>query len=263
MKKIVAFAGFSLLAVGAFAQTNLQVFYDFGENRKYVTSTLEMFKADDFGNTFFFVDYDHNWKNADDKIISPSLTYMEIARCFNFWGESALAPLSLQIEYNGGFGAAGYTVGFPIEKAWLFGVDYFMHNDDFSNTFNFKLLYKNINYNGALDLNLDKRASKIPLQFTFVWGMQNIFGVEGLRFSGFADFWGESHILLTDAKGDALTTPEDSDFVFLSEPQLWYNVGQHFDVPNLNVGTEVELSYDFGTTKGFAVRPCLGFKWVF
>ena len=55
MKKIVAFAGFSLLAVGAFAQTNLQVFYDFGEDRKHVTSTLEMFKGDDWGSTFFFV----------------------------------------------------------------------------------------------------------------------------------------------------------------------------------------------------------------
>ena len=51
MKKIVAFAGFSLLAVGAFAQTNLQVFYDFGENRKYTTTTLEMFKSDNWGST--------------------------------------------------------------------------------------------------------------------------------------------------------------------------------------------------------------------
>ena len=45
MKKLVAFAGFSLLAIGAFAQTNLQVFYDFGSDRKNITSTLEMFKG--------------------------------------------------------------------------------------------------------------------------------------------------------------------------------------------------------------------------
>ena len=40
-------------------------------------------------------------------------------------------------------------------------------------------------------------------------------------------------------------------------------IGQHFGVDNLNIGTEVELSYNFGTGKGFFVRPCLGTKWVF
>jgi hypothetical protein len=54
-----------------------------------------------------------------------------------------------------------------------------------------------------------------------------------------------------------------SNVVFLSEPQLWYAVGQHFGVDNLNVGTELELSYDFGSAKGFWCRPCLGVKWVF
>ena len=241
MKKIVAFAGFSLLAVGAFAQTNLQVFYDFGENRKQVTSTLEMFKGDDWGNTFFFVDYDHTWKNADDKIIAPACTYMEIARCFNFWGESALAPLSLQVEYNGGFGA-----GFPIEKAWLFGVDYFLHNDDFSNTFNFKVLYKKWAVNDGT-----------PLQFTFVWGMQNLFGVEGLRFSGFVDFWGQKQGFVQND-----LSVKERDWVLLSEPQLWYNIGSLFDCPNLNIGGEVELSNNFAG-EGFVCNPCLGFKWDF
>jgi hypothetical protein len=47
--------------------------------------------------------------------------------------------------------------------------------------------------------------------------------------------------------------------VFISEPQLWYNCGtEHF-----NIGGEVELSYDFGSTRGFRARPCLGIKWVF
>ena len=54
MKKIVAFAGFSLLAVGAFAQTNLQVFYDFGKDRKYITSTLEMFIGKPESDTGFY-----------------------------------------------------------------------------------------------------------------------------------------------------------------------------------------------------------------
>jgi hypothetical protein len=40
-------------------------------------------------------------------------------------------------------------------------------------------------------------------------------------------------------------------------------VGQHFGVPNFNIGGEVELSYDFGSSLGFWVRPCAGIKWVF
>ena len=77
MKKIVAFAGFALLSVGAFAQTNLQVFYDFGKDRKLVTTTLEMFKADDWGSTFFFVDYDYTTKEQRDAdIYGTQSTYM-------------------------------------------------------------------------------------------------------------------------------------------------------------------------------------------
>ena len=252
MKKIVAFAGFSLLAVGAFAQTNLQVFYDFGKDRKYITSTLEMFKSDDWGNTFFFVDYDYNWKDGKDKVISPNSTYMEIARCFNFWGESALALFSLQVEYNGGVGSYFYDEGniryhapYNVENAWLFGVDYFLHNADFSNTFNFKVLYKH----WAV-------SEGTPLQLTFVWGMQDLFGVEGLRFSGFADFWGQKQAF--DKDGNVKNT----EWVFISEPQLWYSIGSLFGCPNFNIGGEVEISNNF-TQEGFMCNPCLGVKWNF
>jgi hypothetical protein len=91
--------------------------------------------------------------------------------------------------------------------------------------------------------------------------MQDLFGLKGLRFSGFADFWWEDHNLYKDHKGEILGA--SSHVVFISEPQLWYNVGQHFGVNNLNIGGEVELSYDFGSSKGFWVRPCAGIKWVF
>lgn len=30
----------------------------------------------------------------------------------------------------------------------------------------------------------------------------------------------------------------------ISEPQLWYNVGRWFGCPNLNIGTEIEFSYE-------------------
>ncbi len=235
------------------AQTNLQVFYDFGKDRGHVTTTVEGFYADNWGNTFFFVDHDFN-NRLDDKIISPNGTYLEIARCLNFWQNSKLGGLSLQVEYNGGI----YNQ-FSINNAFLAGLDYFFHSKDFRNTLNLKVLYKWIDYRGLPD----GFKSQVPMQFTAVWGLRDLFGAKGLTFSGFADFWWQDHILYTDEKGNALENAEVSHVVFISEPQLWYNVGQWFGVPNLNLGGEVELSWDFGSARGFWVRPCLGAKWVF
>ena len=245
-KKHILVAAFAALALaqGALAQTNLQTFYDFGRNRGHFTTTLEGFYGDDWGNTFFFIDYDYNLRDANDNVQAPSGSYMEIARCLNFWQGTALAPFSLQVEYNG-------LVG--VNHNFLFGVDWFLHNDDFSNTFNFKLLGKTFSRGFSSD---------IPLQFTFVWGMQDLFGVQGLRFSGFADIWGENVVAFAeDVTSDKFL--KERKFVFISEPQLWYNIGQHFGVPNLHVGTEIELSCNFAGYDGFAVRPCLGTKWVF
>ena len=238
-KLFIAAVAVCAFAIGAKAQTNLQTFYDFGRNRDHFTTTLEGFYNDNWGNTFFFIDYDYNAKNSKGVNQAPSGSYMEIARCFNFWQDSALAPLSLQVEYNG-------LVG--VNQNFLFGLDWFVHNADFSNTFNFKLLYKTFS-NGA--------SSNVPLQFTFVWGMQDIFGVTGLRFSGFADIWGENVINFMEDFSKSGKT------VFISEPQLWYNIGQHMGIPNLHIGTEVELSYDFAGYAGFYARPCIGTKWVF
>ena len=230
MKKLLVAAAFAALffTQGVKAQTNFQTFYDFG--RKHFTTTLEGFHQDDWGNTFFFIDYDYN-NRVDGTVISPSGSYFEIARCLNFWQDSALAPFSLQYEYNGGLG-----IGFPINSAFLFGIDYFLHSSDFNNTLNLKVLYKQF----------VKMDSKIPMQFTAVWGCQDLFGVPRLRFSGFVDVWWE---------GD--------NTVILSEPQLWFGLGDH-----ANIGGEVELSYNFGgleytTGKAFNVMPCLGWKWVF
>lgn len=75
MKKLLLLLSGLLLSSGVLAQ-NIQVHYDFGKDRKYVTTTLEMFKPDKWGSTFFFVDYDYNV--GDVKGVST--TYMEIAR---------------------------------------------------------------------------------------------------------------------------------------------------------------------------------------
>ena len=233
MKKLFLTAAILLCGLTAFAQTNLQVFYDFG--RKHVTTTLEGFHTDNWGNTFFFVDYDYNYKEGN-AVVSPSGTYFEIARCLNFWQNSALAPLSFQVEYNGGMGMYANSVagisGYPVNSAFLTGVDWFLHSGDFKNTLNLKLLYKYFVH----------LPSKIPMQFTTVWGCQDLFGAPGLRFSGFVDVWCEGDLA-----------------VVLSEPQLWYSFGtEHF-----NLGGEVELSYNFAGMVGFHCLPCLGMKWVF
>ncbi len=238
MKKLILSFAVLFCTLTAFGQTNFQTFYDFG--RKHFTTTLEGFYNDNWGNTFFFIDYDYNNKNAHGTVVSPNNTYFEIARCLNFWQNSALAPLSLQLEYNGGFGTWGDLsalpgIGhgaFPVNSAFLTGVDWFLHSGDFKYTLNFKLLYKYF-----VDL-----PSKLPMQFTTVWGCQDLFGAPGLRFSGFLDVWCEY-----------------DHAVVLSEPQLWYSFGtEHF-----NLGGEVEFSYNFAGMEGFHCLPCLGMKWVF
>lgn len=244
MKKVLIAAAVAtaFFAQGAKAQTNLQTFWDFG--RGHVTTTLEGYYGDNWGDTFFFVDYDYNTKNPDGKFIGVSGSYFEIARGLNFWKNTSLADLSAHVEYNGG-------VGFGSQN-FLFGADYLLHNADYSNTFKFSLMYKTFSGNASSDT---------PLQFTFVWGMKNLFGVDGLNFSGFADIWGENtKYWYADPVDDQA---EEGKFIFISEPQLWYNVGKHFGVDNLNIGTEIELSYNFAGNHGFYCRPCLGTKWVF
>lgn len=235
----------------AMAQVNMQVFYDMGTDRKYVTMTLEMFKADKWGNTYFFIDHDFNYKQHDGSKknkLAPGGTYLEIARCLNFWQKTKLAPLSLHVEYNGGI-----TRSYPINSAWLAGVDYFLHDQSYNNTLNLKLLYKKI----------IQADSKVPMQFTGVWTCKDLFGLKGLTFDGFADVWFEDHSYNIGVNEDGTNVTKTKHTVFITEPQLWYNVGRHFGCNNLNVGTEIELSNNFGTTLGFKCRPCLGVKWNF
>ena len=58
MKKIL-FALAFLLAFSALEAQDIQLHYDMGKDRKYLTSTVEMFKPDQYGSTFFFIDMDY------------------------------------------------------------------------------------------------------------------------------------------------------------------------------------------------------------
>ena len=85
------------------------------------------------------------------------------------------------------------------------------------------------------------------------WGLNNLFGVNGLTFKGFADLWG-NNTLWADG--------ETTKWTFLTEPQLWMNLGSLFD-GHLDIGGELELSYNFAGNKGFMCNPCAGLRWSF
>lgn len=244
-KHLFLFVALVATAFCAKAQTevnfNLQEQYDF--NREHLTTTLELFATDNWGSTFLFTDIYHKF---DEPYASGY--YTEIARGLNFWKNTKLGGLSAHVEWNGG--------QWPVSNAWLFGAEYFLHNEDYSNTFTFELMYKWI----------AGQDDYIPLQFTFVWGMNDIFGAKGLSFSGFVDVWGEKTQWVNDNN-----EVEETKFVVVSEPQIWYNIGQFFNCEHLYIGGEVELAYNFAgawrsilyKNKGFNVSPACGIKWNF
>ncbi|MCK5846258.1 MAG: DUF5020 family protein [Bacteroidales bacterium] len=223
-----------LIAFGvkSFAQ-NIQLHYDFGKDRKYVTTTVEMFKPDKLGNTFFFIDMDY-YSGGSNGI---SLAYWEIARVF----KTEKMPFGIHAEFDGGFGrfnTPSGDIGYQINESYLAGIDYSINSADFSKGVSLKVLYKTI---------IDK--NKASFQLTAVW-YANFFNNK-LTLSGFADFWKEDSDFNFD--GDV-----DAEYIFLSEPQIWYNFNEHF-----SLGSEVELSNNFGNIKGFYVRPTLGMKYTF
>lgn len=219
MKKL--FLSFMLISsLTAFSQTNLQLHYDFGAGRKYLTSTIERFKPDANGSLFYFVDMNYN---AD----GPMEAYFEIARELKFWD----GPISAHIEYNGGLHRDA-VMNFQINNAYLLGATYSMNNADFSKGLSLSVMYKNIQGN----------ASPHNFQLTGVWYMHMLKGK--LSFTGFADFWREKNGFL------------GTSYVFLSEPQLWYNFNKR-----ISAGGEVELGYNFAGVSGFKACPTLAVKY--
>lgn len=272
MKRFFTTFIITLWALSSFAlDADIQVFYDFGslgtacanKRTNRMTTTVELFHPDAWGSTFLFIDFDYSI-NRRDPSHTPFGAYWEIARCLNFWKGSKAKDLSLHVEYNGGFGSymtdkTDQIVGFPINNAILVGLEYFLHTPDFKNTFSLELLFKYIadGYN-MWNMRKDGKwisqsGNVVPLQFTFVWTCRDFCTAPGLTFSGFVDIWGQKM---------TYTDPTKQSFVFLSEPQLWYSIGQWFKCPNLCIGTEIEFSYNFGG-KGFMCNPCLGIRWNF
>lgn len=237
MRKLLV-ATFFVGCVMALNAQNVQLHHDFGKDRKMLTSTVEMFKPDKWGNTFFFVDFDYGSKSSG--VTGVSLAYWEFARELKFWD----APISAHVEYNGGFGQfkiAGDNHGaFTINNAYLIGPSYSWSNESFTKGFTLMALYKYIH-----DKNDD------AFQITAVWYM-HLFDKK-LTISGFADFWREDNVVFDDQGNTS-----NAEYVFLTEPQIWYNLNS-----NLSLGGEVEISSNFGGNKGLMVNPTLAVKWSF
>lgn len=170
-----------------FTQTNLQLHYDLGAGRNYLTSTLERFKSDTNGSLFYFVDINYNANG-------PMEAYVEIARELKFWNK----PFSIHLEYNGGLHAETPR-GFQINNAYLLGGTYSLNNKDFSKGISLSTMYKLIQGN----------TEPHNFQVTAFWFMHLL--DKKLSFTGFADFWREKKMFL------------NTSYVFLAEPQLWYN----------------------------------------
>ena len=219
-----------LLSLSASGQ-NLQVHYDFGKDRNFVTSTLESFTPDKFGATFWFVDIDYNSSSN-----SASMAYWEIARYINlpFLKESnLLSPLSATVQYNDGLELNGGAFG----NVWLAGISY---------PFDLKVMTV------ATDVLYRKAENQSAnFQLTFVW--YKSFLKDKISFTGFLDIWGQNNF-----DGDEDGT--DSQIVFMTEPQLWVNLTDH-----LSIGGEVEISrnFIFAADDKIQVMPTLGLKWNF
>jgi hypothetical protein len=239
MKKLVLILFVTLLASGTYAQ-NIQTHYDMGKDRGYLTTTVEMFRPDKTGNTFFFIDFDYGVGDVE----GVSLAYFEIARCFKL-GKS---PFSWHGEYNGGFGQwkAGDLGGaYQINDAWLTGVDYSWNAADFSKGYSLKALYKNI-----------RGKHDASFQLTGVWYLN--FANSKMSFTGFADFWREDNVFKIGETTSGDPIFETTKFVFLAEPQLWYNFNKNFAA-----GGEVEIASNFAGHKGFKVCPTVALKYTF
>lgn len=236
---LMLFACFAALGIQA---QNVQLHYDFGrtlydkfetEKRPLFTTTVEMFKPDKWGSTYFFVDMDYGNKDKGNRGVTCA--YWEISRELKFWQ----GPFSAHVEYNG-----GVTNTVSLENCYLVGPTYTYNNANFSRGFTLSAMYKYIQHCVIFD------GAPNNFQLTGTWYIN--FCDDKWSFTGFADWWRQEN-----AHGD---------FIFISEPQIWLNLNKfpHVDPKfNLSVGSEVELSYNFSGRNGFYCIPTLAVKWSF
>ena len=250
MKKLF-FVSLFVAMCGIASAQNVQLHYDLGKSiynqlqpneasfgRAPLTTTVEMFRPDGFGSTFFFIDMDYN--------SGVKGAYWEIARELNFWQQSKADWLSVHLEYNGGLNMPFAGLGTSFNNSWLGGLTYSGHSKDFSKTWSISMMYKYIPHT----VTTAGKAAENNFQITGVWGIN--FAHSWLTYSGFIDFWREWRPW------------QDTSHILLSEHQLWVNLNniKGWDKVNLSIGTEVEFSNNF-VANGFYAIPTLAAKWTF
>ncbi len=216
MKSIILVLLLSLLA-----GQNLQLHYELDQGRRYMVSTLEMFRPDDFGATYWFVDVQYD----DSGTKSASLAYLELARYFKF---PLGNKLQTTVQYNDGL-----FLGGGLGQVWLGGVSTYLNLPILPLTVD--LLYRHQSGTVSNDI-----------QITTVWSRTVFDGKISLM--GFFDLW-----TFANAGNDG------KDWIFLSEPQLWYHLTEQ-----AALGGEIHIFYNFPVvSQAWEFYPTLGFKWEF
>lgn len=286
MKKLFLLAA-AAISMTAGAQVNIQLHYDLGRNlypndesnRGYFTTTVEMFKADRLGSTYFFVDmdycgntrtYDANGCPIDDGSGNRGNigAYWEVSRDFTFYKvkRNDKHNFSAHIEYDGGISqAAG-----PFQQAILVGPAWNWHSADFKKTFTLQVMYKQfLNSNNRNDVGSNGHDAHPSFQITPIWNIT--FANDLCTFSGFADLWyGWGSNFKNPMDPVTGLYEQQKGLVFLTEPQFWFHVVNKGKTSNrLSVGTEVEISNNFiygtpyaqNTNKTFFINPTIALKW--
>ncbi|OQY38105.1 MAG: hypothetical protein B6226_04120 [Candidatus Cloacimonetes bacterium 4572_65] len=234
MKKLFVIFLLAVLSMTLVAQ-NLQIHYDFGADdegkaghREHFTTTFEMFKVDNLGSTFAFIDFDY--KDGTERE-SASASYWEITRMFNC---RKISGLKAGIQYNDGLNTFG-----SFGNVWFAGVEYPIN-----------LGFVTLNTSVWLR---DAEGQDPNFQATVVWFKPFLDGQ--IIFNGFLDFWGQDN---ADFDEDGT----DSQFVILTEPQIWWDLPW---VDKLSIGGELEISQNFifGADDDLMLCPTAGVKWDF
>ncbi len=226
---------FSLSFTGA---QNIQIHYDLGKDRRFLTATLEMFRPDTAGSTFWFIDFDFDFPGSAR---SMSAAYWEISRDFYLPGLKKVHPfeqLGFHIEYNDGFMAyqdsAGNMAAASYNSVFLTG---------FSRPFN----AGRTSFAAQLLLRLPRGMEKPDFQFTLIW-MRYLLR-DKLLLTGYADLYSQ----------DRIDVSKEKEFVFQAEPQFWYMMGSR-----IAIGGEVEVSRNFPVgPQPWRAMPTMALRWEF
>lgn len=234
MKKLLLSA-MLLFSLGVMAQ-NVQLHYDFGKandkraaDRDYLTATVEFFKPDKMGSTFFFVDFDFNSTQG-----GINLSYMEFARNIKVFKK---LPVQAHLEYNGGH-LGGDAFGLAFRNMYLAGASYDIK------------VCEGFSLGTTLSYKYIQHVEQGPdFQLTLTWFKPF---AKHFLFTGFVDVWTEDNTGIS-----FMDKPDGKKVVLLTEPQLWYNFYDNF-----KIGTEIEISSGFiQNSNKLEVMPTIGFRW--